>query len=103
MKHIFFLFPSYGEGLGNVILEALKYGLICITYNNTVFNEFTNNLEFRYFYTAENKNIDSLAKAIELAIIDSDKIKDNSNPHYLNYNKYFSESVFIEKWKSILS
>ncbi|WP_080768576.1 glycosyltransferase [Aeromonas veronii] len=39
-KHGLFVFPSYGEGLGNALVEALGAGLVCITYDNTVFKEF---------------------------------------------------------------
>lgn len=39
-KASYFIFPSYGEGLSNSLVEALGQGLICIVYNNTVFPEF---------------------------------------------------------------
>jgi len=35
-----FLFPSKGEGLGNSFIEALAHGIICISYDNTVFPEY---------------------------------------------------------------
>jgi len=34
-----FLFPSDGEGLSNAFIEALAYGLSCISYDNTSFPE----------------------------------------------------------------
>ncbi len=34
------LFPSKGEGMPNALIEAMHYGLVCITYDNTVFPEF---------------------------------------------------------------
>lgn len=34
-----FLFPSYGEGLGNAFIEALASGMHCYCYQNTVFPE----------------------------------------------------------------
>jgi len=37
-----FLFPSYGEGLGNAFIEALSNNLVCISYNNTSFSELQN-------------------------------------------------------------
>jgi glycosyltransferase involved in cell wall biosynthesis len=38
-KSDIFLFPSYGEGLSNAFLEALRNNLMCISYNNTSFPE----------------------------------------------------------------
>ena len=35
-----FLFPSYGEGMSNAMIEALHYGHVCLCYSNTVFPEF---------------------------------------------------------------
>ncbi|MGB5965332.1 MAG: glycosyltransferase family 4 protein [Sulfurimonadaceae bacterium] len=37
-----FLFPSDGEGLSNAFIEALAYGLSCISYDNTSFPELQN-------------------------------------------------------------
>ena len=39
MNSDIFIFPSDGEGLGNSFIEALAYGLLCISYDNTSFPE----------------------------------------------------------------
>lgn len=52
------LFPSHGEGLSNTFIEALSYGLVCISYDNTSFPELRD-LGFEFFI-AQNKNIPSL-------------------------------------------
>jgi len=52
------LFPSHGEGLSNTFIEALSYGLVCISYDNTSFPELRD-LGFEFFI-AENLNLDSL-------------------------------------------
>ena len=57
-KSQFFIFPSKGEGLSNSFIEALSYGLICISYSNTSFPELRD-LGFM-FYMAEDQNIDDL-------------------------------------------
>jgi glycosyltransferase involved in cell wall biosynthesis len=54
-----FLYPSYGEGFGNVFVEAMAFGLSVVSYKNTTFPEFKE-MGFR-FRMAENKNIDSLS------------------------------------------
>lgn len=56
-SHIF-IFPSKGEGLSNSFIEALSYGLICISYNNTSFPELRE-LGFM-FYMAEDQSLDDL-------------------------------------------
>ncbi|MGL5489660.1 MAG: glycosyltransferase family 4 protein [Shewanella sp.] len=61
-----FVFPSYGEGLGNSLVEALGMGLVCITYDNTVFREFED-MGF-YIHLVENRNVEKLACTINEVI-----------------------------------
>lgn len=56
------LFPSYGEGLGNVFIEALASGLICISYDNTTFPEFKK--MGLYFHMVETGNITLLSEKL---------------------------------------
>lgn len=97
--HKFLLFPSHGEGLGNTILEALQCGLTCITYNNTVFPEFTS-LGCQAFYLAEDRNIQDLALKIEAAFESSLSLEVNPNFHVLA--KHFSEESAIRQWQPLL-
>ena len=53
-----FIFPSKGEGLSNSFIEALSYGLVCISYNNTSFPELSE-AGFEFFM-AKDRNIDDL-------------------------------------------
>ena len=73
------LFPSHGEGLSNTFIEALSYGLVCISYNNTSFPELRD-LGFE-FYIAENLNVNSLKKTLIKAVeyIESNKIPISNN------------------------
>lgn len=57
-----FLFPTYGEGMSNAIIEALSYGLITIVYKNTSTPEFKE-LGFN-IYLVENMNLHSLEKTL---------------------------------------
>jgi glycosyltransferase involved in cell wall biosynthesis len=61
-----FLFPSYGEGMANVLIEALHFGLPCLCYSNTVFPEF---IEMGFRVTlAKDRDIDDLsAKLLHIA------------------------------------
>lgn len=56
------LFPSLGEGMPNALIEALHYGVVCITYDNTVFPEF---LEMGFnLHLVETGNIFLLSKTL---------------------------------------
>jgi len=35
-----FIFPTDGEGYGNVMMEAISHGIICLSYNNSAIIEF---------------------------------------------------------------
>lgn len=61
-----FIFPSKGEGLSNSFIEALSYGLICISYNNTSFPELK--LLGFDFFIAKDGNINDLTKCILSAL-----------------------------------
>lgn len=74
-KSDIFIFPSKGEGLSNSFIEALSYGLACISYKNTSFPELRT-LGFN-FYLAEDQNIDSLKNTLQTAI---DYIEHNPVP-----------------------
>ena len=73
------LFPSHGEGLSNTFIEALSYGLACISYENTSFPE-TRDLGFN-FLIAKNLDIISLKeKLIEaISLVKKNKIPITSN------------------------
>ena len=61
-----FLYPSYGEGFGNVFIEAMSNKLSVVTYNNTTFPEFIQ-MGFN-FRMAVDGDIDSLsAKLLDAA------------------------------------
>ncbi|WP_028025843.1 glycosyltransferase family 4 protein [Enterovibrio calviensis] len=98
-KNSFLLFPSHGEGLGNVVLEAISNGLRCITYDNTVFPEYVS-LGFEGFYFAENRNITMLSKAIENAFFDDDNEFFEKNS--LIFPKFFSPESNLKAWNELL-
>ncbi|MCW8900390.1 MAG: glycosyltransferase [Gammaproteobacteria bacterium] len=84
------LFPSYGEGLSNTFIEALSYGIICLSYNNTSFPEL-HDLGFE-FYIAENLNIDSLKHNLLEA---SEYLKSKKLP--INNNVKLAQSLFSQQ------
>ena len=94
------LFPSYGEGLGNVFLEAISAGLICITYDNTVFPEFED--MGLYFKMVKTGDVTLLSN--ELLVVASSLDDELSHAHD-NLDKIkmkFSSDKEIVEWMSIL-
>ncbi|WP_228131120.1 glycosyltransferase [Aliarcobacter lanthieri] len=82
-----FLFPSYGEGLGNSFLEALNFELKCISYNNTAFPELKE-LGFD-FILVDDKNINRLKESLL-------KVVKNEITFDLKKNKNIIETIFSE-------
>ena len=78
-KSDIFIFPSKGEGLSNSFIEALSYGLACISYNNTSFPELKT-LGFN-FHLAEDQNIGSLKDTLQTTVdyIENDPIPIDEN------------------------
>ncbi|MDH5710384.1 MAG: glycosyltransferase family 4 protein [Gammaproteobacteria bacterium] len=95
-----FLFPSSGEGMPGSYIEALHHGLICVSYDNTVFPEFQD-MGF-YTHIVENQRVDKLSdKLCELASdILSEKQKVNDNIHLSR--KCFSTEREINDWLEVL-
>ncbi len=40
-KHDVFIFPTKGEGFGNVMMEAISHGIICLAFDNTAISNFS--------------------------------------------------------------
>ena len=94
------LFPSHGEGLSNTFIEALSYGLICISYDNTSFPELRE-LGFE-FYISENLNIDSLKSCLLEAV---ESLKSELTPINANINlakSLFSPQRELDEYLSLL-
>ena len=101
IKADIFLFPSSGEGMPGSYIEALHFGLICLSYDNTVFPEFLD-MGF-YVHIVENKNIDKLlSKLLEVASdITVERLKSKENIALSRQN--FSTDREISDWLKILN
>lgn len=92
-----FLFPSYGEGLGNAFIEALSYDIPCISYNNTSFPELRSlGLEFEM---VENKNIEMLKDKLLSVSKSLDTFTYNNKK---NIKERFSLNIEIANYMNIL-
>jgi len=69
-----FIFPSFSEGLGLVLLEAMSFSKLCITRDISPMNNYLN-LESGYLFTDTNTMLQSLEDAIYDLRYDKDKIK----------------------------
>jgi glycosyltransferase involved in cell wall biosynthesis len=78
-KSDIFIFPTYGEGMSNAIIEAISFGLIPIIYNNTSTPEFKD-LGF-YIHLTEQNDMENLRKNLINVASDiyNEKLKAQSN------------------------
>lgn len=95
-KHGLFVFPSYGEGLGNALVEALGAGLVCITYDNTVFKEFLD-LGF-HIHTIPNGDVKKLNEKIKDVLDNYDIELNNARKNIELANKIFSLENEVENY-----
>ncbi len=99
-KSDIFIFPSKGEGLSNSFIEALSYGLVCISYRNTSFPELST-LGFK-FKMADDRNLQSLKNELSSSV---DYIENNSMPITENIiltKKLFSKTRELKDFLDIL-
>lgn len=76
MNSDLFIFPSWGEGLPNVILEGFAHAIPILAFNNTVFPEFQQ-LGF-HLHLAANKDVVDLTQKLLLMIQNFSLEKENA-------------------------
>ena len=69
-----FIFPSYSEGLGLVLLEAMSHGVLCITRDVTPMNSIINNGENGFLFKDNNELMEIIEKALMLNSLEKDKM-----------------------------
>lgn len=95
-----FLFPSHGEGFGNAFVEALEYGLVCVTYANTSFIEFKE--MGLYFHLAKNKDINDLSSKFLSVYNNFKNEKELSQTNVSFVNNVFSIDREVQQYLEIL-
>ncbi|MBO1519881.1 glycosyltransferase family 4 protein [Oceanisphaera pacifica] len=95
-----FLFPSHGEGLSNALVEALGNGLICITYDNTVFPEFKK-LGF-HIHLVRDRDIHHLQETIDMVIKNLNQEIELSHRNILLARTIFSQENEIKHLLDII-
>jgi glycosyltransferase involved in cell wall biosynthesis len=95
-----FLFPSYGEGLPNALVEAMAMGLTPVVFENTVFPEIKD-LGF-YIFIAKNKDVESLRTHLLEVSQDIQKCRKEAQINKSLYKKYFTPELEKESYLEIL-
>ncbi|WP_288497286.1 glycosyltransferase family 4 protein [uncultured Acinetobacter sp.] len=96
-----FMLTSHSEGFGMVLLEAISFGLPCISYDcpsgprDIVENEVNG-------YLIPMDDFEGLRNATLNLIIDSEKLHKLANGAY-NTSLKWNDEVVLKKWKKILS
>ena len=101
-KASIFAFTSRFEGFGLVIIEAMSYGIPCVSFDcpsgprDIIKNEING-------YLIENNNNNLFATQLEKMInLDQQDLKKLGNNAYIFANKWNNEKI-LEKWKMIFS
>lgn len=93
-----FLFPSRGEGMPGVIVEALHFPLVCLTYDNTVFPEFAT-MGF-HFHTVEDGNVGQLGHRLQqiCANLEGERLQAKRNPELARtiFNRQRERAEWLE-------
>jgi glycosyltransferase involved in cell wall biosynthesis len=99
-KSDIFLFPSYGEGFGNAFIEAIASQMVCLSYDNTSFQDFEE-LEL-YFHKVKTKNIDELQQKLLFCVLNLKKEKEKCMINVSRVENIFSYQNELQKFLKIL-
>lgn len=96
-----FILTSQSEGFGMVILEAMSFGLPCVSYDcpsgprDIIINEKTG-------YLVPNNNFEELEKTVLSLFQNSEKLREFGENAFEQSDKWNDEFI-LEKWKKILN
>lgn len=93
------LFPSKGEGMPNALIEALHYGIVCITYDNTVFPEFRD-MGFN-IHIVKTGDIDKLKKVLFSVTSNFTDEYEKASTNVLLAKRTFDPKIELDKWQSL--
>lgn len=91
-----FLLTSFSEGFGMVLLEAISFGIPCVSYDcpagprDIIKNNFNG-------FLVENGNLDKLEEKVLLLIKDKDALKEKGNNAYTSSNDWEDDAI-KQKW-----
>jgi len=94
-----FLFPSAGEGMPNAYIEALHHGLVCISYDNTVFPEFQE-MGF-YVRLVKDGNLQALSETLFDVVKSLDGEKQRAAGNAALASQYFQAGRELADWHAL--
>ena len=95
-----FLFPTKGEGFSNAMIEAISYGLIVLSYNNSSMPEMKE--QGFNIHLVEDQNQNLLNNQLEYIIENFKKEKELSHQNITLAKEFFSKEKERDKYLSLL-
>ena len=95
-----FVFPTYNESFGLVLLEAMQYGLPCISTNEGAISDIVDDGVTGYIVEAHNAG--HLAAKIEELIDDKQKRMDMGMNGYRKFQEQFTLDMFEKRMSEVL-
>lgn len=99
-KHDIFIFPTKGEGFGNVVMEAIAHGIIVLSFDNTAISNFKE-MGF-HIHLVENNSIIALKEKL-LYITNNIKEEKHNSMKNVNLAKtFFSPEREVNEYIELL-
>lgn len=96
-----YLMTSRTESFGLVLIEAMSYGLPCISYTSAQgANEIIDDSENGYLI--EDRNEEEMISKIEL-LINDDKLRNKLGKNARSKSKNYSNEAVLEKWQKLIN
>ena len=95
-----YLMTSHTESFGIVLLEAMSYGIPCLSYTSAQgANEIIKDKETGFLI--ENRNEDEMIEKIE-SLINDEKLRKKLGKNAKEESKNYSKEVILEKWDNLI-
>lgn len=96
-----YLMTSHTECFPIVLLEAMSYGIPCLSYTSAQgANEIIKNEETGFLI--ENRNEDEMIEKIEI-LINDDKLRKKMGKNAKEESKNYSSSIILDKWDKLIN
>lgn len=96
-----YLMTSHTECFPIVLLEAMSYGIPCLSYTSAQgANEIIKNKETGFLI--ENRNEDEMIEKIEI-LINDDKLRKKMGKNAKEESKNYSSSIILDKWDKLIN
>lgn len=99
-KHDIFIFPTKGEGFGNVFMEAISHGIICLAFDNTAITNFKE-MGF-HIHLVEDANVDALSDKLLYIAKNSEEEKQLAKKNIELAKQIFSSKREAEEYLQLL-